>query len=176
MMNSSSSDCGVVLAAALQGIPVDVLVYAAADGWVGPLFRETEESIRKTVATNFTGFALVAKHVIKGMLATAATPAPGASGAAGEGGVKSKKVVVLSSVQTTRPTPMFATYVVGTLSLEAVIGSRGMIKHTSKLLHPRPTSITPRGGASSLNVLLISNLSTAYPTSLSNTVALRPLG
>ena len=66
----SKRDCGVVLAKGLarESVVPDVLVYAAACGWVGPIMKETETTIRSSVATNFTGFALVAKHVVKAML------------------------------------------------------------------------------------------------------------
>ena len=117
----SLPNCGVVLAELLQGIPVDVLVYAAADGWVGPLLRETEESIRKTVATNFTGFALIAKHIIRAMLATEKGGAK--TSAANHSASKTKKVVVLSSVQSTRPTPMFATYTATKAAIDSFVWS-----------------------------------------------------
>lgn len=100
------SDCGAVLSEALAraGIVPDVAIYAAASGWVGPIVKETEETIRSTIATNFTGFTLVAKHLAKAMLAGTE------GGPASTPPKKTKKIVVLSSVQATRATPMFATY------------------------------------------------------------------
>ena len=68
---------------------------------------EGEKTIRRTVATNFTGFALVAKHVVKAMLAADDGSGTQPAAEAGRAGVinpvsKTKKVVVLSSVQATR--------------------------------------------------------------------------
>ena len=44
---------------ARESIVPDVLVYAAACGWVGPIIKETEATIRSSVATNFTGYDAV---------------------------------------------------------------------------------------------------------------------
>jgi short-subunit dehydrogenase len=57
----ATESCGVDLVNGLAGISVDIMVYAAGTGWVGPLMNESEDTIRTTVATNITGCALVTK-------------------------------------------------------------------------------------------------------------------
>eukprot|EP00040_Diaphanoeca_grandis_P027426 m.156119 g.156119 ORF g.156119 m.156119 type:complete len:646 (+) comp30975_c0_seq1:133-2070(+) len=95
----SHVDCGVRIAAAIE-CELDLVVYLAGCAKVGPMLHETEDSIRRTIATNFTGAALVTKHLLKKMGVVR-----------GDQVTVTKRVVFVSSVVSSLARPAFAVYV-----------------------------------------------------------------
>eukprot|EP00039_Didymoeca_costata_P023196 m.6304 g.6304 ORF g.6304 m.6304 type:complete len:598 (-) comp3516_c0_seq1:98-1891(-) len=135
----SSPNCGQKIVETLGDFDVDILIFAAADGWVGPLPAETLDRVEKTVHATFTGFAITAKHVIRKMLQK--TSASNTNEAKPR---KERKVVVLGSIVSTIGTPFFATYTAGKAALDAFVWSlKTELEETNiavQVVHPGATA------------------------------------
>lgn len=108
----ATEGCGAELAGQLPDVEYDLLVNVASCGKVGPMPAETEASVRLTIATNVTGAALVAKHVLAKMGLKRV-----------DGIAKSKKVVFVSSVVAALPRPVYAGYVASKAALDMLCWS-----------------------------------------------------